>query len=134
MAELHSFICFQTGNHYPGDIFEGDWINTWGTPFYIKRAQYFMGAYIGMQLDFDADLTLVRKNGSVDYIMRVEWDHYADPNCAQANNPYIDFGDNQMTVQPEETIHLHVQTNGPVDPNKWWGMQVQIYYTLPSGL
>lgn len=133
-SEVHSQIFIQTGNHPPGDSAGGTlalqfpWVSNWPSPFYIKRAQLFMGAWPGMKLDFDCDLTLQRKAGGTDYILRAEWDHYADPTSAWANNPYIDFGMDYMTVSPGDVVNLQVQTNGPIVPNTYWGVQVQLYY------
>lgn len=85
------------------------WINTTGSPIYIRHVYWFMGMQAGGKADFSAWFYRLSDGMNISYR---GWDHYQEGSGLSSNNSTDDFGVNDYCVQPGDGVGMGSQAIG----------------------
>lgn len=86
------------------------WTNTTGAPIYVVSGFVWIGENVDGVSD---DSIKLWDSTSGDVFIRSNWDHYANPTCADCNLLRFNAAPNYFLVQPNDVITLQYACTGP---------------------
>lgn len=94
----------------PGTTVKYSWSNNLGYPIYVEGGYVWVGESMSGVSDTAISL---RDATSGDTYINTNWDHYAEPTCADCNLLHFSAGNNYFLVNEGDTINLALSCTGP---------------------